>query len=220
MNSLADPYGSSASIITNSLEIKSNDLTSDQQRFLPGPQSQRSQPPSRKSSLSSRTISPLQIPDPSTIPVVKSDQHTSPNQHDAVFAKPPSTKSKTGHSRRSSFGDTRSQEQQQLEREQRHKEHDHYLSSVLDDMRAKANHILQKTGFSMAPTAGLYADRETEEADLRVVQMPLTTDDSTASTATSPSTIAFGLKAASLTLSSVPGISFAISATETGNTTN
>ena len=162
MNSLADPNGSSATFVTNSLDIKSNDFATDHQRLSPVFQPQRSLPPSRKSSLSSKAIPHLQL-----------------------------------------------QEQQEYEREQRHKEHDYTLSSMLDNLRAKANQVIQSTGFSMAPTAGLYADRGTENVDLRVIQMP----------PPSPSTIIAGMKAASSAVSSpVPGVSFAISTQGSGKT--
>ncbi|KAF9177945.1 hypothetical protein BGZ51_008240 [Haplosporangium sp. Z 767] len=149
MNSLADTNGSSASITTSSLEIKSHELVLEQQpsRLSPVPHAQRQQPTpnstGNNSVNSSRTASPIQPP----------------------------AKSKARYSRRQSMDDPQLQKQQELEQEQRHVENDHYLSTVLDDLRSKTHHIMQKAGFSMAPTAGLYADRDSKDMDLRVVQM-------------------------------------------------
>ncbi|CAO3572982.1 unnamed protein product [Mortierella alpina] len=94
----------------------------------------------------------------------------------------PTSKSRAQYSRRQSLESTHSQRLSDQEREQRlNQEHDHYLSSVLEDIRSKTHHVLQKAGFSMAPNAGLYADRGSKEDDLAtVVQMPSATSASVA----------------------------------------
>lgn len=50
--------------------------------------------------------------------------------------------------------------------------HDHSLSSVLDDLKCKTQNVLRKAGFSIAPEAGLFADRgSTKPADLKVIRL-------------------------------------------------
>ncbi|KAF9930796.1 hypothetical protein FBU30_011245 [Linnemannia zychae] len=53
-----------------------------------------------------------------------------------------------------------------------HHHHDHSLSSVFDDIRSKTQNVLRKVGFSIAPEAGLFADRgSTKPADLKVIRL-------------------------------------------------
>jgi len=54
-----------------------------------------------------------------------------------------------------------------------HSHQDRTLTTVFDDLKAKTHHALRKTGlFSIAPEAGLYADRETSKpADMKVIRM-------------------------------------------------
>lgn len=50
--------------------------------------------------------------------------------------------------------------------------HDHSRSSVLDDLKSKTQNVLRKAGFSIAPEAGLFADRgSTKPADLKVIRL-------------------------------------------------
>ncbi|KAG0214656.1 hypothetical protein BGX28_001694 [Mortierella sp. GBA30] len=61
--------------------------------------------------------------------------------------------------------------------QQRHEHHqqDHYFATVFGDLRSKTNNVLRKAGFSIAPDAGLFADRESKRPmDLNVVRMPPT----------------------------------------------
>ncbi|KAG0250849.1 hypothetical protein BG011_008046 [Mortierella polycephala] len=154
MNSFVDANGSSVSITTSSLEIRPHELVPEQQpsRLSPVSHAQRQQPTPNSTSSNS----------------VNSSRAASPVQ--------PPAKSKARYSRRQSMDDPQLQKQQELEQEQRHVENDHYLSTVLDDLRSKTHHVLQKAGFSMEPTAGLYADRDSKEVDLRVVQMGPSSD--------------------------------------------
>ncbi|KAF9109534.1 hypothetical protein BGX27_007497, partial [Mortierella sp. AM989] len=195
INSLADPNGSSASIVANSLEIKSNDFMSDSNRLSPIPFQQRSRPFSRKNSevsdgsplhpLSSTSIQAMPVP-------TESSQHPF---------------------------DEQPQPQQKFEKEGGHHENESYLSSVLEDIRAKTKSVLH----IMSPTAGLYGDHGEKEVDLRVVQMlattaPTSNDRSSPpnvslSTATSP-TMLQEAKAGS----SDPAISIAISAAKATTT--
>ncbi|KAF9951513.1 hypothetical protein BGZ72_007005 [Mortierella alpina] len=49
---------------------------------------------------------------------------------------------------------------------------DHYFSTVFGDLRSKTHNALRKAGFSIAPDAGLFSDREsTKPMDLKVVRM-------------------------------------------------
>ncbi|GJJ73938.1 hypothetical protein EMPS_06296 [Entomortierella parvispora] len=54
-----------------------------------------------------------------------------------------------------------------------HSHQDRTLTTVFDDLKAKTHQALRKTGlFSIAPDAGLYADRETSKpADMKVIRM-------------------------------------------------
>ncbi|KAG0258345.1 hypothetical protein BG011_003337 [Mortierella polycephala] len=57
------------------------------------------------------------------------------------------------------------------QRHQPHPTQDH-KPSMLDDLRFKTHNVLRKAGFSIAPDAGLFADRESKkEVDLKVVRM-------------------------------------------------
>ncbi|KAF9193445.1 hypothetical protein BGZ51_003249 [Haplosporangium sp. Z 767] len=57
------------------------------------------------------------------------------------------------------------------QRHQPHSTQDH-KPSMLDDLRFKTHNVLRKAGFSIAPDAGLFADRESKkEVDLKVVRM-------------------------------------------------
>ncbi|KAF9551672.1 hypothetical protein EC957_006565 [Mortierella hygrophila] len=50
--------------------------------------------------------------------------------------------------------------------------HDHSRSSVLGDLKSKTQNVLRKAGFSIAPDAGLFADRgSTKPADLKVIRL-------------------------------------------------
>ncbi|KAG0206512.1 hypothetical protein BGX28_002042 [Mortierella sp. GBA30] len=117
-------------------------------------------------------------------PILDGSGYSNSRQH---LHQPVPLKSKDRYSRRQSLESPQSQRVLEMDREQRrHQEHDHYLTSVLEDIRSRTHHVLQKAGFSIAPTAGLYADRGSKEVDLMtVVQMPPTT---TAMTETEPTT--------------------------------
>ncbi|KAG0291999.1 hypothetical protein BGZ96_004624 [Linnemannia gamsii] len=167
MNSMVDPNGSSATLTTASLEIRSAEQSPDQQRLSP----MSHQHSSSNNSVSSQPNSPIRPTFiPNGVPTTHETQTgcpSTPNATDMGTIQPP-TKSKARYSRRSSLDDPESQQRQELEHEQRHQEHDHYLTSVLDDIRSKTHHVLQKAGFSMAPTAGLYADHGSKMVDLTV----------------------------------------------------
>ncbi|KAF9131513.1 hypothetical protein BGW39_001689 [Mortierella sp. 14UC] len=171
MNSMVDLNGSSATLTTASLEIRSAEHSPDQQRLSPMTHQQRSGSSSSNNSVSSRPTSPIRSTFISNGTDADQEIRTShpatPTSSDANAIQPP-TKSKARYSRRSSLADPESQRQQELEQDQRHQEHDHYLTSVLDDIRSKTHHVLQKAGFSMAPTAGLYADHGSKQIDLTV----------------------------------------------------
>ncbi|KAF9912039.1 hypothetical protein EC991_000984 [Linnemannia zychae] len=171
MNSMVDPNGSSATLTTASLEIRSAEHSPDQQRLSPMAHQQRSGASSSNNSVSSRPNSPIRPTFMSNSPSANQETRIScpatPTSADTNIIQPP-TKSKARYSRRSSLADPESQRQQELGQEQYHQEHDHYLTSVLDDIRSKTHHVLQKAGFSMAPTAGLYADHGSKQIDLTV----------------------------------------------------
>ncbi|KAG0322587.1 hypothetical protein BGZ99_003244 [Dissophora globulifera] len=60
---------------------------------------------------------------------------------------------------------------------------DHYFSTVFDDLRSKTQNVLRKAGFSIAPDAGLFADRGAgKHTDLKVVRMPPVSTASTPAT--------------------------------------
>ncbi|KAI1319198.1 hypothetical protein EDD11_004592 [Mortierella claussenii] len=202
IKSLADTNGSSATITANSLEIRQHDPASDQHRLLPTPRQQSSKPSSRKTSVSSRAASPGPFMSPDSLDEIST-----------TFA----ANSQDRHSRRQSHESSpleQEQLEQKLTQEQRRQEHDHYLSSVLEDIRAKTNRVLQK----MSPTAGLYADRGSKEVDLRVVQMPVTSHDveNSNSNDMTPSSVSVLTTApvSAPTSSSANGISFTVSKQE------
>ncbi|KAF9945630.1 hypothetical protein BGZ70_003714 [Mortierella alpina] len=154
----------------------------DQSRLSPIPsrQQQRSATSSTNDSVaSSRAASPV-IVDKET--PTRISRPVTPILHGNGLGQQqlPTSKSRAQYSRRQSLESTQSQRLLDQDREQRlNQEHDHYLSSVLEDIRSKTHHVLQKAGFSMAPNAGLYADRGSKEDDLAtVVQMPSTTSAS------------------------------------------
>ncbi|KAF9152236.1 hypothetical protein BG015_005576 [Linnemannia schmuckeri] len=171
MNSMVDPNGSSVTLTTVSLEIRSTEHSPDQQRLSPMSQQHRSAASSSNNSASSGPNSPIRPTFMSngapTAQEMRISRPSTPSAMDTNSIQPP-TKSKARYSRRSSLADPESQQEQELEQEQRHQEHDHYLTSVLDDIRSKTHHVLQKAGFSMAPTAGLYADHGSKTVDLTV----------------------------------------------------
>ncbi|KAF8943809.1 hypothetical protein BGZ47_005028 [Haplosporangium gracile] len=171
MNSMVDPNGSSATLTTESLEIRSAEYSPDQQRLSPMSQQQRSAASSSNNSASSGPNSPIQPTFMSngapTAQETRISLPSTPSATDTNSIQPP-TKSKVKYSQRSSLADPESQQEQELEQEQRHQEYDHHLTSVLDDIRSKTHHVLQKAGFSMAPTAGLYADHGSKTVDLTV----------------------------------------------------
>ncbi|KAF9929715.1 hypothetical protein FBU30_001283 [Linnemannia zychae] len=169
MNSMMDPNGSSATITTASLEIRSAEHSPEQQRLSPMSHQHQSGASSSGDSISSRPNSPIRPTFMNN--VTSADQETpksrpsTPNVESAIQVP---AKSKARYSRRPSLEDQELQQQQEQEQEQRHQEHDHYLNSVLDDFRSKTHQVLRKAGFSMAPTAGLYADHGSKEVDLTV----------------------------------------------------
>ncbi|CAO3563700.1 unnamed protein product [Mortierella alpina] len=71
---------------------------------------------------------------------------------------------------------------------------DHYFSTVLGDLRSKTHNALRKAGFSIAPDAGLFSDREsTKPMDLKVVRMlPSSSANAAAAAAASASASAAG----------------------------
>lgn len=168
MNSMVDPNGSSATLTTASLEIRPAEQSPDQQRLSPMSHQHASSNNSVSSSQPSSPIRPTFMSNGvPTTQETQTSRPSTPSATDMDTIQPP-TKSKARYSRRSSLDDPESQRQQELEQEQRHQEHDHYLTSVLDDIRSKTHHVLQKAGFSMAPTAGLYADHGSKMVDLTV----------------------------------------------------
>ncbi|KAF9572803.1 hypothetical protein EC968_009442 [Mortierella alpina] len=168
----------SSSTVDQTPPATEGDINGDQSRPSPIPSRplQRSATPSANDSVtSSRAASPVtadkEMPTRISRPVT-------PILHgNGLGQQPPTSKSRAQYSRRQSLESPQSQRLLELEREQKlDQEHDHYLSSVLEDIRSKTHHVLQKAGFSMAPNAGLYADRGSKEDDLAtVVQMPSTT---------------------------------------------
>ncbi|GJJ70710.1 TBC1 domain family member 10 [Entomortierella parvispora] len=168
ITSFRDQNSGSLSIpTTNSLSHRSTDPTT-QDRLDTAPRPQRSTPSSSNNSVSSRASSP--------VPFQQSHEGTGVIRNEATPSSRPVTpipaKNQARYSRRQSLEDPGAQLQQEHEQDQRnHHEHDHYLHSVLEDIRSKTHHVLQKAGFTMAPNAGLYADHGSKEVDLTVVQM-------------------------------------------------
>ncbi|KAF9087282.1 hypothetical protein BGX23_008254 [Mortierella sp. AD031] len=222
MNSMIDhPNESSATLTTASLEIRSTEHSPDQQRLSPMSQQHRSAASSSNNSVSSRPTSPIRptFTTNATPPnqETRTNHPSAPSATDVNPIQPPS-KSKARYSRRSSLADPESQRQQELEQEQRHQEHDHYLTSVLDDLRSKTHHVLQKAGFSMAPTAGLYADYGSETVDLTVVQMPHPSSlPPTTPNSIPPATQEQGADQPPLTQSTNPAVSFAVNTPSTAD---
>ncbi|KAF9940863.1 hypothetical protein BGZ67_006525 [Mortierella alpina] len=167
----------SSSTIDQTSSTAEGELTGDQSRLSPIPsrQQQRSAASSANDSVaSSRAPSPVVV-DKET--PARISRPVTPILHgNGLGQQPPTSKSRAQYSRRQSIESPQSQRLLDREREQRlSQEHEHYLSSVLEDIRSKTHHVLQKAGFSMAPNAGLYADRGSKEDDLdlaTVVQMP------------------------------------------------
>ncbi|KAF9946070.1 hypothetical protein BGZ72_000711 [Mortierella alpina] len=173
----------SSSTVDQSASATEGEFNGDQSRLSPIPprQQQRSASSSASDSVaSSRATSPVTV-DKET--PTRISRPVTPILHgNGLGQQPPTSKSKAHYNRRQSLESPHSQRLSELEREQRlNQEHDHYLSSVLEDIRSKTHHVLQKAGFSMAPNAGLYADRGSKEDDLAtVVQMPSTTSTTVA----------------------------------------
>ncbi|KAF9935574.1 hypothetical protein BGZ67_003340 [Mortierella alpina] len=69
---------------------------------------------------------------------------------------------------------------------------DHYFATVFGDLRSKTHNALRKAGFSIAPDAGLFSDREsTKPMDLKVVRMlPTSSANAAAAAAATASTTA------------------------------
>ncbi|KAF9425277.1 hypothetical protein BGZ76_003354, partial [Entomortierella beljakovae] len=215
INSFTDQalYGSPATMIANSLEIKTNDfMTLDSNRLSPIPfQHQKLKASQSSSSLSSSPSSSRknsttleQSPVPSTTsPAIVSNNIqiqtqsiqsitfssgngggggdsiqspvspttlNKPNCQEAPHPLEHSLKKKQSNS--SLFQSRRPSQGQDSEKDERHREHDNYLTSVLEDIRSKTSKVLQL----MSPTASLYKDHGTKEVDLRVVQMPPSMD--------------------------------------------
>ncbi|KAF9144768.1 hypothetical protein BGX30_011531 [Mortierella sp. GBA39] len=206
MNSMVDPNGSSATLTTASLEIRSAERSPDQQRLSPMSHQHRSAASSSNNSVSSQPNSPIRptfMPNgASTTQETRTSRPSTPSATDPSPIQPP-TKSKARYSRRSSLADPESQREQELEQEQGLPEQDQYLTSVLDDIRSKAHHVLQKAGFSMAPTAGLYADHGSKMVDLTV--HPSSTTAAAAAAAQDQ-----GVDHPPTTQSSNSGVSFAV----------
>ncbi|KAF9915738.1 hypothetical protein BX616_005510 [Lobosporangium transversale] len=188
-----DPHGSSATMSTNSLEGRPYEANREQQHHHPTPVPR--QQPSRPSSptLVSGTLSvdvgSIQSP-------LKSIGRLSPNQ--SLEANHPQQDQK---------------QEDELTKGKQQQENDNYLSSVLEDIRAKTSHVLQK----MSPTAGLFADHGSKDLDLSVVQMPSTPIESPPShISVSTAAPAPASTIASATAPSSPtsghGVSFAIPA--------
>ncbi|KAF9160396.1 hypothetical protein BGX20_002537 [Mortierella sp. AD010] len=142
--SVAEPYGSSATVITNPSEIKSNE--------------------------------------PSPIPIQSRKGLASPDAssvHPLSFSLPTfiDTKAQQSPLFTTNKGETSpipivpSNKLHPFDRDERHRENDSYLSSVLDDIRSKTSRVLHM----MSPDASLYGDHGSKEVDLRVVQMPAST---------------------------------------------
>ncbi|KAF9280055.1 hypothetical protein BGZ68_007531 [Mortierella alpina] len=65
---------------------------------------------------------------------------------------------------------------------------DHYFATVFGDLRSKTHNALRKAGFSIAPDAGLFSDREsTKPMDLKVVRMLPTSNANAAAAAAASS---------------------------------
>lgn len=213
MNSMVDPNGSSATLTTASLEIQSAEHSPDQQRLSPMSHQHRSAGSSSNNSVSSRPNSPIRSTfvsnGASTTQETRTSRPSTPSATDVGSIQPP-TKSKARYSRRSSLADPDSQREEELKQEQRHQEHDHYLTSVLDDIRSKTHHVLQKAGFSMAPTAGLYADHGSKMVDLTVHPSSITAAAAAAEQDQ-------GVNHPQTTQSSNSGVSFAVDPTTSNN---
>ncbi|KAG0049483.1 hypothetical protein BGZ83_005733 [Gryganskiella cystojenkinii] len=234
ITSLRDANNGSLSTMTDSLSIRSPDTMIQGRRSLVPPP-QRSTPSSSNNSISSRANSPvpfqnhqgglgftavrneLESPLTTAATTTTASRPATPSQGD-VGAMPSKSKARQSGSRRQSLEDSGAQlrqEQTQEQQQQSHQEHDHYLNSVLDDIRSKTHHVLQKAGFSMAPNAGLFSDRGSKEIDLTVVQIPQTT---TLSPSTTPVQMSVDTDALSVAGSTATGVSFAPSTVDSNHT--
>ncbi|KAF9584839.1 hypothetical protein BGW38_004975, partial [Lunasporangiospora selenospora] len=250
MSSLRDPNGSSATIITNSLEIKTPEQPPVPRSPKTAQEPQLSTLSSSTNSIDSRTeslgqsavststngtnITPGTKPSRSSTPSVED----SPQQHSASTLRPSKTKERP--SRRPSMDPAQAKDIK-MERDGQIPDRDHltrhasppppppvsssssssssrrqpdnaYLSSVLEDLRNKTHHVLQRAGFSMAPTAGLYADRGSKSLDLRV--FPTTTTTAAEAEPSSPLSETSGsVNVVSSSASTSGAVSFAIPTT-------
>ena len=217
VSSSQEPNSGSLSIpTTNSLSHRSLDPTT-QGRRSPVPPPQRSTPSSSNNSASSRASSPVPFQHiHGGAGVVRNK--AAPSSRPVT---PVPVKNQERYSRRQSLEDSGAQQQQEHEQDQQNQhEQDHYLHSVLEDIRSKTHHVLQKAGFTMAPNAGLYADHGSKEVDLTVVQMspdiaqaPITKTPSRPR-ASSEAVMKNDIDNLSLARSSVTGVSFALSTSE------
>ncbi|KAG0093378.1 hypothetical protein BGZ92_005849 [Podila epicladia] len=178
ITSTVELNASSATIITNSLEIKSNELSIPdlpQQRQQQDHQAQsRIVSKSSNNSLSSRGSSPNYVqgtPSRPITPILENFHDHHPSSNDQSQVVPPKSKAR---SQRPENEDHRLEKPSSLPSQEigSNGHEDHYLSTMLEDIRSKTHHVLQKARFSMSPYAGLYADHGSKDLDLNVVQMP------------------------------------------------
>lgn len=176
ITSTTDLDASSATITTNSLEIKSNELSipdlSPSQRHQDHQIKSRIASKSSNNSLSSQASSPNHAHGTTSRPItpIMESSRQQPSSSDVSQVVPP--KSKARHQPENET-DHRFEKPSWPSQEIVSNGHaDHYLSTMLEDIRLKTHHVLQKAGFSMSPHAGLYSDHGSKDLDLNVVQMP------------------------------------------------
>ncbi|KAF9330101.1 hypothetical protein BG006_006928 [Podila minutissima] len=176
--STADLNASSATITTNELGIKSNELSIPdlpQQRQQQDHQAQsRIVSKSSNNSLSSRDSSPNHVHGTTSrpiTPILESFHQHQPSSNDQSQIVPPKSKAR---SQQTENKDHQLEKPSPLPSQEigSNGHEDHYLSAMLEDIRSKTHHVLQKARFSMSPHAGLYADHGSKDLDLNVVQMP------------------------------------------------
>ncbi|KAG0034521.1 hypothetical protein BGZ81_004335 [Podila clonocystis] len=177
ITSTADLNASSATITTISLEIKSNELSipdHPRQRQQQDHQAQsRIVSKSSNNSLSSRGSSSNHVHETTSrpiTPILENFHLQQPSSNDQSQFVPSKSKAL---SQRPENEDDRFEKPSTLPSQEigSNGHEDHYLSTILEDIRSKTHHVLQKAGFSMSPHAGLYADHGSKDLDLNVVQM-------------------------------------------------
>ncbi|KAG0002333.1 hypothetical protein BGZ65_002733, partial [Modicella reniformis] len=179
---------SSATMTTNMLGIKSPTLKPNvkfsqqdhHQSKLAPPIYQLSTPSTSNNSLLSGSVLPQNGIGSDGKPSGPTKEEPQQVQSTKRTHKPPSRLRTTGDSMSSSSSLASPLMENQNQQE-------HYLTTVLDDLKSKTHNVLRKAGLSMAPDAGLYADRgSSKPSDLKVVQMsPMTIPSPTTSNAAS-----------------------------------